>query len=106
MILRWLQAQHVMMWLCPPTHPPSLAPSLPLPPSFQTSKELVVLTSALLVVTAILPLVPSYLASFLPDLFDIFIDLATIRQTKRLGKEGIVEGGREEVRQIKGCPVL
>ncbi len=49
------------------------------------------LTSALLVVTVTLPLVPSYLASYLPDLFDIFIELATIRQTERLGK-GRIKG--------------
>ena len=71
----------------PPSLPPFLSPSLPPSLPLQTSEELLVLTNALLVVTAILPLVPSYLSRHLPDLFDIFMQLATIRRTNRLGEE-------------------
>lgn len=49
------------------------------------SGEVAVLTSALLVVTAFLPRVPSYISQHLPDLFDLFVTLATIRETTRLG---------------------
>ena len=51
----------------------------------QTSNDIVVLCSALLVVTAILPLIPSYVGSHLQDLLGIFCTLATIKDTKRLG---------------------
>ncbi len=60
------------------------------------------MTSALLVITAILPLVPSYLSGYLPDLFEIFTELATIRQTKRLGRVGRREGGKERGRGREG----
>lgn len=45
-----------------------------------------VLTMGVFVVVAILPLVPTYIDSYLQRLFYIFCDLATIRATKRLGK--------------------
>ena len=51
----------------------------------QTSGDVVVLVSGVLVVVAVLPLVPSHLPRHLPDLFEIFTELAIIRQTNRLG---------------------
>ena len=57
----------------------------------QTSGDVVVLSNALFVVSAILPMVPSYIGSHLQDIFGIFCDLATIRSTNRLGKRKVNE---------------
>ena len=54
----------------------------------QTSGDVVVLSNALFVVSAILPMVPSYIGGHLHDIFTIFCELATIRTTNRLGKTG------------------
>lgn len=58
-----------------------------------------VLSMGVLVVAAILPLVPTYINSYLQRLFRIFCDLATIRTTKRLGESvlWIMHGGWVEV---------
>ena len=53
----------------------------------QTSGDVVVLSNALFVVSAILPMVPSYVGGHLHDIFTIFCELATIRTTNRLGKK-------------------
>ncbi len=53
---------------------------------YQESEDVMVLAMGVLVVAAILPLVPTYIASHLELLFSIFCDLATIRATNRLGK--------------------
>jgi hypothetical protein len=53
----------------------------------QTSGDVVVLSNALFVVSAILPMVPSYIGGHLHDIFTIFCELATIRTTNRLGKK-------------------
>ena len=76
------------------SHIPSPTPSPhPLPhslstpsPHTQMSVSVVVLMSALLVVCATLPLVPSYISHHLSDLFEIFTQLATIRSSSRLGE--------------------
>ena len=56
--------------------------------TLQTSGDVVVLSNALFVVSAILPMVPSYVGGHLHDIFTIFCELATIRTTNRLGKPG------------------
>jgi hypothetical protein len=48
------------------------------------SHDVLVLTSGVLVLAAILPLSPSHLSLHLPDIFQIFADLATVRSNNRL----------------------
>ena len=54
----------------------------------QESQDILVLTTSSLVVASLIPLIPSYLGSYIRDLMDIFYRLATIRSTHIFGREG------------------